>query len=66
MASKRLFKDHRYPEDIITEQQLKCEFCEKLLIDDELNGITFEQYIDNCMETNNGTLSFYRYDSCAI
>lgn len=53
----RLFRDQRYPDEIITEDALRREFCEKLLENEELNSVTFEQYIFNCMESQGGTLS---------
>ena len=41
--------------DIITEQTL-AETLELLKEDDDYKDITLEQYINNCLTTNNGTL----------
>ena len=53
----RLFRDQRCPNEVITENQLRREFGEKLLENEEMDGITFEQYLHNCMESQDGTLS---------
>lgn len=56
----RFFRDHRYPHEVITEERLRQEFGEKLLENEEMDNITFEQYIHNCMESQGGTLSLIR------
>lgn len=53
----RLFRDQRYPLEVITEKQLRQEYGEKLLENEELDGVTFEQYLHSCMESQGGTLS---------
>ena len=49
----RTFVDERYTDIIITETQLYNEYLES----DEHEEITFAQYINNCLASNNGTLT---------
>lgn len=54
----RWFIDQRYPEQLISETQLKREYGEHIVdgsIDPEEQ--TFKDYIHNCMEHQGGTLS---------
>ena len=39
----RFFRDQRYPHEVITEERLRQEFGEKLLENEEMDNITFEQ-----------------------
>lgn len=51
--SQRKFVDERYPDIIITEEQLHTEY----RMSDALTEATFNQWLNNCMQRNNGTLT---------
>lgn len=46
-------------EELLTEEQLKLEY-EELKSNGGTEAETFTEYLDNCMEWNNGTLELYR------
>lgn len=50
--SQREFVDERYPDIILTEEQLHTEY----RMSDALTEVTFNQWLNNCMQRNNGTL----------
>ena len=57
-SKTRIFRDQRYPDQLISLEQLKKEYGEQIAdgsIDpDELS---FTQYLNNCIESQGGTLS---------
>lgn len=54
----RQFIDERYPDSVITIDELEREFCD-LVNDGDIDPteITFADYVRNCMYYNGGTLT---------
>ena len=50
--AKREFEDERYPGIVISEDQLRKEY----EASDEAEEVNFVQWLNNCMQYNNGTL----------
>ena len=50
--AERKFIDERYPDVVITESQLHTEY----RMSDNITEMTFHQWLENCMQYNNGTL----------
>jgi len=50
--SQRKFVDERYPDVVLTETQLHTEY----RMSEAITEVTFNQWIENCMQRNNGTL----------
>lgn len=53
------FRDQRYPDQLISLEQLKREYDEQI-VDRSIDAteVSFEHYLFNCMEAQGGTLSF--------
>ena len=52
-STTRFFRDQRYPDELISIEQLKREYDESTNPDE----LSFAQYLFNCMESQGGTLS---------
>lgn len=50
--SQREFVDERYSAVVLTETQLHTEY----RMSDAITEVTFNQWLENCMQRNNGTL----------
>lgn len=56
-AASRIFRDQRYPDQPITEEQLKKEYGQHVANGDiDPSEQSFGQYLSNCLEINGGTL----------
>lgn len=56
ISQERRFIDERYPEIVLTENQLHTEY----RMSDILDEVTFSQWLENCMQYNNGTLTEFK------
>ena len=50
--AERKFIDERYPDVTVTESQLHTEY----RMSDSIDEMNFHQWLENCMQYNNGTL----------
>lgn len=57
-AASRIFCDQRYPDQTVTEEQLKREYGQHVASGDiDPEEHSFSQYLFNCMQINGGTLA---------
>lgn len=60
MMNEKFYVDERYPDEFISEYEMKVHYAEAILQGDvDPSEVTFQQHLTNCMQENNGTLSVF-------